>query len=286
MAKVYSGRNSEFIRLISSMTNRYQTWEIWSDFITMIALALSQPLDYRNDREKRYLDTAAKHSREEINNFVVMAQMLIESFENNRDQDLLGSLYMELELGNHWTGQFFTPYNVCKVMAQNTVYNAAEIIYEKGFITINDCACGAGATLIAGVNSVREQLRKAESPLNFQDHILVIAQDLSEITALMCYIQLSLLGIAAIVKVGDSIINPFNYDVLTVPHNADLYFTPMYFSDVWNGRKTAHIMDMALNGSAVGLNSTSEKQEKRMKSNSTGSLQIKLYDLEDKNNTD
>lgn len=257
MAKVYSGKNSEFVKLISSMTNRYQTWEIWADFITIVAMALSQPLDYREDREKRYLDTVAKHSREEINNFVRMSQMLTESFENDRDQDLLGSLYMELELGNHWTGQFFTPYNVCKAMAQMSTYQAVEIINEKGFITINDCACGAGATLIAGVNSVQERLRKAESPLNFQDHVLVVAQDLSEITALMCYIQLSLLGIAAIVKVGDSIANPFNYDVLTAPHDADLYFTPMYFSDVWNGRKMANIMDMVLESASMSLSSTS-----------------------------
>lgn len=249
MAKLYSGRNSEFVKLISSMTNRYQTWEIWADFITMVAMELSQPLDFREDREKRYLDTAAKYNQEELNKFVQMSGMLIESFENDREQDLLGSLYMGLELGNHWTGQFFTPYNVCKAMAQMSTCQAVELINEKGFITINDCACGAGATLIAGVNSVQERLRKAESPLNFQNHVLVVAQDLSEITALMCYIQLSLLGIAAIVKVGDSIMHPFNYDVLAAPPDADIYFTPMYFSDVWNGRKMAHFLDKQLNNS-------------------------------------
>lgn len=256
MAKIYSGRNSEFVKLLSSMTNRYQTWEIWADFITMTALALSQPLDFREDREKRYLDTASKHSQEELNKFVRMAGMLTESFENDRDQDLLGSLYMELELGNHWTGQFFTPYNVCKAMAQVNTYQAVDLINEKGYITMNDCACGAGATLIAGVNSVQEWLRKSGSPLNFQDHVLVVAQDLSEITALMCYIQLSLLGIAAIVKVGDSILDPFNYDVLAAPHNDNLYFTPMYFSDVWNGRKMAHCMDMILKSSRKRENSS------------------------------
>ena len=256
MAKVYSGRNSEFVKLLSSMTNRYQTWEIWADFITMTALALSQPLDFREDREKRYLDTAAKHSQDELNNFARMAGMLIESVEKDREQDLLGSLYMELELGNHWTGQFFTPYNVCKAMAQMSTYQAVELIHEKGYISMNDCACGAGATLIAGVNSVQKRLLKAGSPLNFQNHVIVVAQDLSEITALMCYIQLSLLGVAAIVKVGDSLLNPFNYNVLTAPRDDDLYFTPMYFSDVWNSRKMAHCMDMVLKSSRKSENSS------------------------------
>ena len=44
----------------------------------------------------------------EILNIIVMA------LENEPEQDFLGKMYMNLNLGNHWKGQFFTPYNICK----------------------------------------------------------------------------------------------------------------------------------------------------------------------------
>jgi hypothetical protein len=30
--------------------------------------------------------------------------------------DFLGSLFMELDLSNHWRGQFFTPYHLCELI--------------------------------------------------------------------------------------------------------------------------------------------------------------------------
>lgn len=244
MAKHYSGKGSEFAKILLGMTNRYQTWELWSDFISMLALSFSQQFDYKEQREKQYLDIAAKYSRDELQQFVKLTQLVTTAFEENREQDYLGQLYMELDLGNHWTGQFFTPYNLCAAMGSLSTSNASAEIEKNGYITMNDCACGAGATLIAGTNAVYHELIKAGSPLNYQNHVLVVAQDLSQITALMCYIQLSLLGIAAVIKVGDSLLDPFNYDPLFAPHDDDLWFTPMYFSDVWEGRRLTRKLDM------------------------------------------
>lgn len=56
---------------------------------------------------------------------------------------------MELGLSNDSGGQFFTPYNVCQMMAEMTIGNVVPQVKERGYITINDPACGAGATLIA-----------------------------------------------------------------------------------------------------------------------------------------
>lgn len=63
----------------------------------------------------------------------------------------------------------------------------------------------------------------------YQNHLLVVAQDIDETVALMCYIQLSLLGVAGYVKVGNSLTEP-----MTDNDNKENYwFTPMYFSNVW-----------------------------------------------------
>ena len=49
----------------------------------------------------------------------------------------------------------------------------------------------------------------------------------------MCYLQLSLLGVAAYIKIGDTISNP-----MTVGDTLENYwFTPMYFSEVWKTRR-------------------------------------------------
>ena len=109
---------------------------------------------------------------------------------------------MELELGNHWKGQFFTPYCVCKMMSEITVGDVDRQIEENGYISICDPACGAGATLIAAVNSMRNAKH------NFQNHVLFVGQDIDRIVGMMCYIQLSLLGCAGYICIGNTITNP------------------------------------------------------------------------------
>ena len=102
---------------------------------------------------------------------------------------------------------------------------------RQGYISINDCACGAGATLIAGVHATAKQISKAG--LNWQNHILVTAQDVDYTVAYMCYIQLSLLGVAGYIKVGNSLTEPMRSD----DSLENYWFTPMYCSDVWTIRR-------------------------------------------------
>lgn len=138
---------------------------------------------------------------------------------------------MALNLGNDSGGQFFTPYDVCRMMAEMTCDNVLPTIEAKGYISINDCACGAGATLIAGVHAAAKQIHKAG--LNWQNHILVTAQDVDYTVAYMCYIQLSLLGVAGYIKVGNSLTEPMRSD----DSLENYWFTPMYCSDVWTIRR-------------------------------------------------
>ena len=99
------------------------------------------------------------------------------------------------------------------------------------FVIMFSCACGAGATLIAGIHEIRRKLEKEK--LNYQNHVLFTAQDIDSTVALMCYIQLSLLGVAGFVKIGNSLTEPMcSGDSLE-----NYWFTPMYFSEVWTFRR-------------------------------------------------
>ena len=52
--------------------------------------------------------------------------------DENPDQDFLGELYMNLDLGNEHAGQFFTPYNVCRMMSEMNVSDAKKEVADKG----------------------------------------------------------------------------------------------------------------------------------------------------------
>ena len=85
--------------------------------------------------------------------------------------------------------------------------------------------------MIAGVHAAAKPLMKTD--FNWQNHILVTAQDIDYTVALMCYIQLSLLGVAAYIKVGNTFTEPMrSKDTLE-----NYWFTPMYCSEVWTIRR-------------------------------------------------
>lgn len=238
-------QRKEFAQKLRGLSGRFNTWEVWSDFVMMFAIAISNAFDksHYDAREETYLKIINKYDEKERMVFPELVVDVTNALESDPEQDFLGSVYMELELGNHWIGQFFTPYSICKCMAALTSGNEVEQIERDGYIIINDCACGAGATLIAAVNQIDLELSKAESSLHWQDHVLVTAQDIDLTTGLMCYIQLSLLGCAGYVKIGNTLTDPM--------HSGDdlsnYWFMPGYFRGVWHYRRVFHSMDALFN---------------------------------------
>ena len=236
---------SAFAKKLLNLSPRYHTWEVWSDFIVMFAVALSNVFDksHFEEREAMYMKIIEKYNEKERIVFPELIAEVLQALEKEPEQDFLGSVYMELELGNHWIGQFFTPYSVCELMAEIYTGTVIEQINQSGYVTLNDCACGAGATLIAGVHAIKHRLEKAKSPLCWQNHVLVTAQDIDFTTGMMCYIQLSLIGCAGYIKIGDTITDPMcDSDDLS-----KYWFTPMYFSDVWQYRRIYHKIDLLIN---------------------------------------
>lgn len=225
-----------FMQTFNQLTQRYRTFDVWRDFIIMFACSLSNPVDktHYEEREERYLKIIKKYNKQEQEKFPELAAYVVMALEENPEHDFLGSIFMELNLGNKSSSQFFTPYHVCEMMAKITEEDVVSSVKEKGYITITDPCCGAGATLIAAVNEAKKQLAKEN--LNFQNHVLVVAQDIDETVALMCYIQLYLLGAAAYIKVGDVFTQPISAD----DSRENYWFTMMYFSDVWSMRRLFH----------------------------------------------
>jgi len=196
-------RAKEFISLYNKIGARRGYSEVWSDLMLVIACSISNTVDATQleQRFKRAKNAADKYSDDEQKIFLQLMGIIRNELSENPDQDFLGDIYMELGLGKKSNAQFFTPYNVSKMMAMMSFGNPAEEIKQRGMVTINDSCCGAGAMLIAAANICIEQ------GVDIGRDVLFVAQDIDPLVAMMCYIQLSMLRCAGYVLVGDSLRN-------------------------------------------------------------------------------
>lgn len=265
MAKVVrtgNARQQEIVKLVNRLDGKYNKWNIWNDFILMFATSIANvfPGPYRQEREEAYLKTAKKYTQNELKTFAEMMGLVIVGMDENPDQDFLGELYMCMNMGNKWTGQFFTPYGICQAMSRLN-YSDGEFeaqVQEKGFISVCDPACGAGALLIAFANVCKEK------KLNYQQYCLFVAQDIDQLAGMMCYIQLSLMGCAGHVVIADTLAHPARfYDErsLLPADGQNVWTTPMMYSETWQIRQIA--ARMALLTSRIGT--ASEKVVEKLK---------------------
>lgn len=234
----------EFLKTFRSLTNRWRSWDIWTDFVTLVACTISNSVDklHFDEREKTYLQIINKYNEQERELFPKLFAYVVVALEENPEQDFLGDIYTELGLNSKEHKQIFTPYHICHFMAEITFDDLAAQVEKNGVVEIHDCCCGAGATLIAASNVAKYKLEKAD--LNYQNHILVTGQDIDYLVAMMCYIQLSLLGMAGYFKVGNALTDP-----MTDNDNLENYwFTPMYFFPVWHYRRVWSSIDQLMGG--------------------------------------
>jgi hypothetical protein len=199
----------------------HNTARIWDDWISSMALALSNSCDRRpavwEAREAEYMEIVARHGAEVMAKFKAMFFGMVDELEAAYGEysDLLGGIYMGLEMGNDARGQFFTPDSLCQVMAATTItHDAMHAHVEKdGFFTLCDPAIGGGAT---------EVLRAG---LNPAEHLHITGVDIDQGVLRMCYVQLAIMGAAATLQVGDTL-------RMQMREGGD-YYTPIHIINGW-----------------------------------------------------
>ncbi len=226
---------SEFLKIFNRLCSSRSAWEVWADLITVMACSLANVCDRapkRYDRrEKEYASCIERLGGPERP--IELFGILVEAMEADLDQDFLGDMYMSLELGNHWKGQFFTPYYVSRMMAEMTLGNCQKQIENDGWISVCDPTVGGGAMLIAAANSLRRQ------NIYYHNNVLFVGQDIDRVVAMMAYIQISLMGCAGYIVVANSLTNPVCGSALNPIENEgqEFWYTPFYFGEVWEGRR-------------------------------------------------
>lgn len=192
---------NSFIKKLSSI-NKYDRYTIFYDWCALTGIAIQNAVWYRESLEKEYLQIAKKYTNAEIDILVDMVSDVIFAFEENADQDFLGTVFMRMSMGDKkQKGQVFTPYHIGHLMAETALSkdNCQNMLSEQKYISIHDPACGGGCLLIAAANVIHQQ------GYNRQTHCCMLGIDLDRRCCWMTYIQLSLLGVPAIILHGNTL---------------------------------------------------------------------------------
>ena len=220
----------DFDRLCGSRTR----WQVWSDWVHLAAYSISNTVDeiHAKEREKSYLKIASGYSKSELELVSHLLGYTVEALELNPDQDFLGELYMNLDLGNSHAGQFFTPYCVSKMMAMmNFNSEGLNIPSNRNYATVCDPTVGGGGMLVAFANACKAH------KIYYHTDIMFIGQDIDHTVACMAYIQISLLGCPGYIVVGNSLTEPTTGDPIFAPMERETFITPFYCSEIWTWRR-------------------------------------------------
>lgn len=192
---------------INKLQGKYTPYQIFTDWIAMMAIAIQNACSGTHDkvyreREKNYLTIAGRYSKDELK---IMADMFgaLTVLLDNRFHDFLGEIYMMSDCGSKATGQFFTPYHLSYLIASLGYGDRIEELTDGEMIEVSEPATGGGGMMIA-IAQVMEEKGK-----DYRKQLHVVAQDLDWNGVYMTYIQLSLLGVKAIVVQGDSLCEPY-----------------------------------------------------------------------------
>lgn len=202
------------IKILESFDGSKNGYAIFCDWVKLTALSISNQVWYEEKRESEYLQLAKTYKPEELQRFCEMAGILWEAFDNTLD-DYLGKIYMQGNMGNSKTGQFFTPFHLAELTARMSIDDLSSHLQEYDQIELNEPASGGGGMILAVAKGLKDK------GMNYQRLMNVTAQDLDWTGVYMTYIQLSMAGIAARVIQGDTLTEK-------QPHPNQIMYTPMY----------------------------------------------------------
>lgn len=214
-----SGQKKAFLDLFGETARYHHRFKVFTEFVTVSAIALQNACAFSQHLEDEYLQIIKNYEPEDRERLQRLLAIVVKGLEV-APEDFLGDLFMSLEFGDARRGQFYTPTNVSRMMAELNFANLDELFKEKPFVTISEPACGAGGMILPIVDILLRAGRRPERS------IWVQAVDVDRTAALMCYIQLSLWAVPAQVIVG----NCLTLEIREVWH------TPMHHMMGWAAR--------------------------------------------------
>ncbi|HHG2021870.1 TPA: N-6 DNA methylase [Klebsiella pneumoniae] len=189
---------SRFIHVFKDTGRHLGRWEVFSDFLSLAASELDMARIRAPESIEHCRKICARYEASDIAKMQEMFCMMVCALEA-KFHDFLGSIFMVLELGDNFRGQYFTPYPVQSLMARMLMPGVRDTIRREGIATVSDPACGAAGMLIAYAECL------LEADINPSMHMFGSRIDIDPVAADMAFIQLYVLGIAAEVVTGNTL---------------------------------------------------------------------------------
>ena len=213
----------EISKILGSIHDR-DHYTVVRDFFELSAISIRNVVDYGKDHEsleKRYMDVAKSYSKLQLEEFSRALGLLAEEIGKAVQgiapfSDWAGEIYMDSGTSNGRAGQFFTPYHVSHLMAECSL-ERDEVLGRIGknpddVITIYEPTCGAGGLIVASIDVLKGY------GVNYAWNVFVDCGDIDSRCVHMTYTTLSLLGVPAVVRLGDALMMKYH----------EAWFTPAY----------------------------------------------------------
>ena len=182
------------VRLLEKNATSRRIPQVWDDWLTLLSTTYRAPVMPMSKEDVDAWDRAyTKYDEAELGRFEEAHELLVQAFQLEPG-DHLGEIYMSLPHGGEGMGQFFTPYDLSKTLAGMTAPDLAEWAESGRILTVHEPSVGAGGMVIAFAEIAREQ------GVNYQRQVLVDCGDIDMTAVQMAFIQLSILGIPALVR--------------------------------------------------------------------------------------
>lgn len=201
-------RQQAIVKILRDLSRTHGLDRTWSDWTEMGALALANAVDRTqfDKREARYLEIVGHYAQDELPRLVEAFALLVQCWDQRVTtgdfDDVLGSTFMMLDMGNAGTGQYFTPYEVSRLMGAMIMGDGQQLasrVEQQGFLRLMEPACGAGGMIISSVHALHD------AGVNYQQTMHVTAIDIDCRCVHMTYLQLALLHVPAIVVHGNAL---------------------------------------------------------------------------------
>jgi len=193
---------SAFIKRLTALDREKSSYDKFRDFCEMAFCAyakLTAPTPERaQELEDRYMQIVGTYrDKDTVRAYPELLALAGSAIPQGCD--FLGNVATEMEVLNAQIGQFFTPYDVARMMAMISLEGAADLIAANGFLTLQEPASGAGGMVLAAAQALQD------SGFDPGLHMLVNAIDLSPLCFHMTFLQLTLRGIPALVEHGNTL---------------------------------------------------------------------------------
>ncbi len=165
----------------------YDLYRAWLEAVWALLDAVRDPAGYR-----QCLD---RYTAEQGREFGRLLGLYVDAVEQDPFRDILGEIFMRLDLKSVQAGQYFTPGSIADLMARMQFDRAdfERIVHEKGVVTVCDPAVGSGVMLLAFAKAVHAELGRPGLA-----RLRLYGQDIDQRCVLMCRIQLRMNGLDAV----------------------------------------------------------------------------------------